>query len=224
MQRGVDSSALSYIGTDESGKGDYFGPLVIAAVCVTPETKDRLLALDVKDSKTTSDNKVRRIADSILAELPHSVVVIGSEKYNELYAKIRNLNRLLAWGHARTIENILEDCPVDSAITDQFGDPGYVKNVLMKKGRGIELIQETKGERHIGVAAASIIARARFLDYLERYSRDSGVTLPKGAGLNVDQAAAEYCRRHGAEALVKVAKLHFKNTRKVDVLLGGNTQ
>jgi len=223
MSPGVDSTTLNYIGTDESGKGDYFGPLVIAAVCVTPETRDRLLALDVKDSKTTSDNKVRRIAEAIISELPHAIVAIGSEKYNDLYEKIKNLNRLLAWGHARAIENVLAKCAVETAITDQFGDPGYVRNALMKKGQGIELIQETKGERHLGVAAASMVARAKFLEYLDRYSMVAGVNLPKGAGQNVDAAAAEYCRKHSPETLRKVAKVHFKNTGKVYALLGANT-
>jgi ribonuclease HIII len=151
-------------------------------------------------------------------------VTIGSERYNQLYAKIRNLNRLLAWGHARAIENALDKCRVDIAVTDQFGDPSYVERALMEKGRTIRLIQQTKAERHIGVAAASILARARFLEYLERYSALHGVVLPKGAGPNVDRAAAEYCRKHGYDNLAMVAKLHFKNSKRVSDIISRNTR
>ncbi len=209
----------SYIGTDESGKGDYFGPLVVAAVLVTSETRDRLLDLDVKDSKRTTDKKAVRIAACIEAEFPCSVIPIGAEKYNELYSKIRNLNKLLAWAHARAIENLLDERDVGLAVTDQFGDPKFVENALMKKGREIKLVQEVRAEKYIGVAAASIVARARFLGYLDRYGSQYDLKFPKGAGANVDQAAAEFCRRYSRDDLGKVAKLHFKNTSKVERLL-----
>jgi len=218
----MDLFSSNYIGTDESGKGDFFGPLVIAAVYFTCENRDKLLELDVKDSKTVTDKKARRIAESLMQQVPYSVVVIGSEKYNELYSKIKNLNRLLAWGHARAIENLLEKCDVELAVTDQFGDPKYVENALMKKGRQIELIQQTKAEKHIGVAAASIIARAKFLEYLDKYSSQYDMPFPKGAGPNVDRAAADFCRRYSFDDLVHVAKLHFRNSRKVSALLSSN--
>lgn len=211
--------ATSYIGTDESGKGDYFGPLVVAAVFVTDKTKDGLLGLDVKDSKRTADKKACRIAASIEAQYPCSVVAIGSERYNDLYSKMRNLNKLLAWAHARAIENLLEKCDATLAVTDQFGDPRLVENALMSKGREIKLVQEVRAEKYIGVAAASIVARARFLGNLDRLSSEFDLKLPKGAGPHVDMAAAEFCRRYDRDDLGKVAKLHFKNTSKVERLL-----
>lgn len=219
----VDGPNSCYMGTDESGKGDYFGPLVIAAVCVNEQTRERLAALEVRDSKKITDKKARRIADRLVAEIPCSVVTIGSEKYNELYSKIRNLNRLLAWGHARVIENLLVECNVALAVADQFGDPKYIENALMQKGRKIRLIQETKAERYIGVAAASIIARARFLDFLDRYSSLHDMLFPKGAGPAVDQAGADFCRKFGYDNLNKVAKLHFKNSGKVSDILSRNS-
>ena len=218
----IDGPNSSYIGTDESGKGDYFGPLVIGAVWVNEQTRERLVALEVRDSKKITDKKARRIANSLVAEVPCCVVAIGSEKYNELYAKIGNLNSLLAWGHARAIENLLLKCDVDVAVADQFGNPKYIENALMQRGRRIKLIQQTKAERHIGVAAASIIARAKFLDYLDRYSSLHDMVFPKGAGPNVDQAGAEYSRKFGYDSLKKVAKVHFKNSRKVSDILSRN--
>ena len=137
--------AAGRIGTDESGKGDYFGPLVAAGFFLADGQEEVVRALGVRDSKTLSDRRCRAIAETLRGAYPHSVVSIGPEKYNELYAKMRNLNRLLAWGHARVIENILERVPCGRAVTDQFGDAKYVLNALLKKGRAIELIQRPRG-------------------------------------------------------------------------------
>ncbi|MCA1838443.1 MAG: ribonuclease HIII, partial [Actinobacteria bacterium] len=121
----------SRIGIDESGKGDYFGPLVIAAVYVTRETEQELVLMDARDSKRISDGRILEMAPDIRQLYPHSVVAIGPQRYNELYEKIRNLNRLLAWGHARALENLLERVDCGVAISDQFGDERYVLNALM---------------------------------------------------------------------------------------------
>src|SRR5205085_11050038 len=115
-------AALGWIGIDESGKGDYFGPLVIAAVHVTPRIEEDLLALNVRDSKKISDGMIKKLEVDIKTLCRHSVIAIGPERYNELYAKIRNLNRLLAWGHAKALETLLEQVPCARAISDQFGD------------------------------------------------------------------------------------------------------
>jgi ribonuclease HIII len=168
----------------------------------------------VRDSKTLSDKRCRNIAEALRAGYPHSVVAVGPEKYNELYARMRNLNKLLAWGHARVIENLLEQVPAVRAVTDQFGDAKFVLNALLKKGRTIELVQRPRAEEDAAVAAASILARAEFLKRLELLGRDWGLDLPKGAGPPVDQAAAAFVKRHGAEALAKVAKTHFKTTER----------
>jgi ribonuclease HIII len=204
-----------HIGTDESGKGDYFGPLVVGAVYVPDEQEPVLRELGVKDSKRTTDNRNRELAALIKRGYRHSVVAIGPERYNELYERLRNLNRILAWAHARAIENILAEVPCRLAITDQFGDQGYVLNALMKKGRTIELVQKTKAEEDLAVAAASILARAEFLSRLGYLSRDLGVELPKGASSLVEGAAVRLVKRHGAAILDKAAKKHFKITERV---------
>lgn len=204
-----------WIGTDESGKGDYFGPLVIAGVCVHPDVLPELSALNVRDSKRISDGVVSRLDVSIRELCPHSVVAIGPERYNELYKQIRNLNRLLAWGHARAIENLLADVECTRAVTDQFGDERFVLNALMKRGRKIALEQRPKAEADPAVAAASILARAEFLRRLERLSQEVGVSLPKGASQQVDDAARRLVQEHNEDALRRVAKLHFRTTLKV---------
>jgi len=204
-----------HIGTDESGKGDYFGPLVVAGVYLPDGQEDVLRDLGVKDSKRTSDNRVRDLAALIKAGYKHSVVAIGPDKYNDLYAKLRNLNKLLAWAHARVIENILERTRAPLVITDQFGDERFVQNALLKKGRTIELVQKGRAEEDMAVAAASILARAEFLHRLQALGRDVGLELPKGSPPAAEEVAAELVRRHGPDILRKVAKLHFKLTERV---------
>lgn len=208
----------SWIGTDESGKGDYFGPLVVAGVFVNEGTKQKLIELGVKDSKKLSDAKIRELAMKIKSTCKYSIVPIGPETYNELYDKIANLNKLLAWGHARAIENILEDTDCENALTDQFGDEKFVLNALLKKGKKIKLVQRPRAEEDVGVAAASILARDEFLRRLHKLSQYHRLNLPKGASQQVVIVAREIIRRKGEEELKKIAKLHFKTTK--DALMG----
>src|SRR5689334_4132837 len=203
------------IGIDESGKGDYFGPLVIAGVLVTPADEPDLRLMQVRDSKRISDGLILDMAPDIRQVCRHSIVAIGPQKYNELYAKIKNLNRLLAWGHAKALENLLERVSCERAISDQFGDERLILNALQQKGRKIVLEQRTKAESDLAVAAASILARAEFLIRLKRLSDEVGTTLPKGASPTVELAAKMIIKKHGQERLRGVAKLHFKTTKAV---------
>lgn len=215
----MSSSSIERIGIDESGKGDYFGPLVIAAVFVDATTQGELALMAVRDSKKISDGRILEMAPDIRAICPHSLIAIGPSKYNELYAKIKNLNRLLAWGHAKALENLLGRVSCERAISDQFGDTQLILNALQEKGRRIVLEQRTKAESDLAVAAASIVARAEFLMRLKRLSDEVGTTLPKGASPAVELAAKMVVKKHGQERLSTVAKLHFKTTKAV---LGGS--
>ena len=207
--------SIERIGIDESGKGDYFGPLVIAAVFVDATTQRELALMQARDSKKLSDGRILEMAPDIKTICPHSVIAIGPQKYNELYVKIRNLNRLLAWGHAKALENLLERVTCERAISDQFGDERLILNALQDKGRKIMLEQRTKAESDLAVAAASILARAEFLLRLKRLSAEVGTTLPKGASPSVELAAKMIIKKHGRERLGTVAKLHFKTTQAV---------
>ncbi|MCS6290095.1 MAG: ribonuclease HIII [Nitrospira sp.] len=208
-------SSLSRIGIDESGKGDYFGPLVIAAVFVTPALEHDLALMQVRDSKKISDGRILEMAPDIRLLCPHSLVAIGPQRYNELYAKIKNLNRLLAWGHARALENLLQQVECDLAIADQFGDERLILNALQEKGKQIRLVQRTKAESDLAVAAASILARAEFLQRLDRLSQELSTTLPKGASAAVELAGRMVVKKYGRDRLRSVAKLHFKTTEQV---------
>ena len=210
-----DNLSRRVIGVDESGKGDFFGPLVVAAF-LAPEADDNaLMTMGVRDSKTLAPKRCLKIADELKQNFPHAVVVIGAEKYNQLYDKIKNLNRLLAWGHARAIENLLQEHEADIAISDKFGKTELIENALMEKGRTVELHQMVRGEAIIQVAAASILARAEFIRQIDRLSQEYGVTVPRGASAQVDNVGRHLVATHGPELLDKIAKRHFKNYYRV---------
>ncbi|TMU83798.1 ribonuclease HIII [Bacillus sp. BHET2] len=205
----------SLIGVDESGKGDYFGPLVIAGVFVDEKTSEILRAIGVMDSKKLSDKQISELALKIKSTCPYTIVAIGNEKYNDLYTKIKNLNKLLAWGHARTIENMLEKVDCQSALSDQFGDSTLIEEALLSRGKQIRLYQRTKAEEIIAVAAASIIARDEFVKRLKQLSFKYNLNFPKGASKKTIEIANQFILLHGKGELAKIAKLHFKTTEQI---------
>ena len=225
-QTGSEGTALPFsphAGMDESGKGDFFGPLVVAAVYVPDEASAlELMKYGVKDSKMIKNDKtILAVAAKIRALLGDrmGMVTIGPEAYNRIYHAFGSLNRLLAWGHARALENLLNNVPeCTSALADQFGDEHLILNALNEKGRKIRLNQRTKAESDIAVAAASIMARAQFVRMMEKLGSGQGVVLPKGAGPAVDEIAAQLFRKGGAELLGKMAKMHFRNACKAQGL------
>ncbi len=204
-----------YIGTDESGKGDFFGPLVIAGVYVEEKLSSEFLNLGIKDSKKIDDKTIVKLSAHIKNNAPHSIVVIMPEKYNELYNSFKNLNKLLAWGHARAIENVLNIQNCESALSDKFGDESLIKNALLQKGRNINLEQRVKGESYIGVAAASVIARAEFVKRCAELNRKFCIDFPKGANDKVISTAKEFIKQYGKENLKYVAKMHFKTIQSL---------
>lgn len=204
-----------YIGTDESGKGDFFGPLVIAGVYVDEKLSEKFVELGIKDSKKLDDKTIIKLSAHIRNNAPHSVVVIMPEKYNELYNSFKNLNKLLAWGHARAIENVLGLQSCESALSDKFGDESLIKNALLKNGKNINLEQRVRGESYIGVAAASVIARAEFVKRCSDLKNKFGFDFPKGAGDKVILTAKEYVKKYGKENLKYVAKTHFKTIQSL---------
>ena len=208
-----------HFGIDESGKGDFFGPLVIAGVYVDREIARQLLALGVTDSKKIgSDNRIHQLADEIglTPGLAANVVLIGPEKYNSLYEKFGNLNDLLAWGHARVIENLLLQRPdCKRSLSDKFANERVIQRALLKQAREIQIDQQTKAESDIAVAAASILARERFVRWMESRGRALGIVLPKGVSAAVKSAARAVVEKAGRDSLRTVAKMHFRTSAEV---------
>src|SRR3989338_1509233 len=205
---------MRWIGIDEAGKGDYFGYLVIAGVVADDDAATKLREIGVKDSKMLSDTAVAKLATKIKKACRHDIVRISPEKYNSLYKKFQSLNKMLAWGHARAIENLLQKNEVDFVVTDKFGEEKFLRNMLFERGKKTKIIQKVRAESDIAVAAASVLARAEFLRTLTMLSLEVGHSLPKGA-THVEEAARELVKKYDASVLNFVAKTHFKTTKKV---------
>ncbi len=201
-------------GVDESGKGDFFGPLCIAGVYADEVTGPKLRAIGCCDSKLIkSSKKIMELSAGIreIAGNGWTAVVIGPESYNRLYAKFGNLNRLLAWGHARVIENLLEKVPAcPRMLSDKFADERLIRRALLTRGREIRLDQRTKAESDVAVAAASILSREQFLRGMAKLEAEFGIELPRGAGPQVKAAGRSLMERFGASVFERCAKTHFK--------------
>ena len=208
-----------HMGIDESGKGDFFGSLVASAVYVDPDLAHAMQDMGVKDCKQLTDKAVFFLGNKtrqLLGPKRFALVAIGPEAYNRLYAKMRNVNTLLAWAHARCIENLMEtvpDCP--RAVADQFGAKQVIERALMKKGRSIKLEQRHKAESDIAVAAASVLAREAFLRGLGRLGETYGIQAHKGASEQVKASAIELVKKSGPEILLKTCKCHFRTADQV---------
>ncbi len=218
---------LPRFGVDESGKGDFFGPLCIAGVYVNEKVINAWKDAGIRDSKNiSSDKKIHELAD-LIRKTPGCVadtVAIGNEAYNRLYARMKSVNVMLAWGHARVIENLMGkryqmNPPPVRAISDQFAaSKSVIEKALMAAGREIELVQRHKAEEDIAVAAASILARDEFVKGIAKLEHQFQMKFPKGASAAVDAAAKEFVATRGADELVKVSKTHFRTALRAQGL------
>jgi ribonuclease HIII len=209
-----------HLGIDESGKGDFFGPLVIAGCYTDAEITRALMQAGIMDSKRIgTDARIRELAEIVrhTPGIAHNVVSIGPETYNRLYAKFKNLNRLLAWGHAKVIENLLEarpDCP--RSLSDQFAkNPRLIQSMMGERGKKIVFEQRTRAESDIAVAAASILARERFIDWMRTAGTRLGKRLPYGASDIVKTTAREIVAERGGGFLRQISKTHFNTAADV---------
>ncbi|MEX2606233.1 MAG: ribonuclease HIII [Kiritimatiellia bacterium] len=213
-----ETRTAPHIGIDESGKGDFFGPMVIAAYHLTPDQLPWLSRLGVRDSKQIkSDTKISEIAELLLARNPAhcELMILKPESYNPLVKKMGSVNRLLAWAHATVLEKLLDRFPdTPRAVADQFGPEHQITRALKTRGKQIELEQRHKAESDPAVAAASILARHRFVTELKQLGELAGTPLPRGA-THVRPAGEELVKRVGPDILNRVAKTHFRTTRQV---------
>lgn len=209
------------IGSDESGKGDYFGPLTVAAALVQPEALDTLAELGVQDSKQATDGHVRKVEGLLRETTLNADRVLEPEAYNEAYAEVRNLNRLLGRLHAEVIDAVLLEARSEGLtgrvriVVDRFGDSDHVRCHLSEDALQQPFVMRAKAESNPAVAAASFLARATFLQSFERLRGLAGGELYMGAS---DPRILPLARRmvaEGGEAwLGQFAKLHFKVTQR----------
>jgi len=211
------ATILARIGVDESGKGDLFGPLVVAGVLLTPDIEITLARRGVRDSKTLSDAQIVELAQLIRTNCPVEVLVLLPPDYNIAYEQHgRNLNRLLAWGHAQVITKLSRRMPVGKAISDQFGDESLLVEALAAEGCQITLEQRPRAESDLAVAAASVIARAEFITAMQDYTQKAGFEIPLGASASqVKEIGKRIYRRWGRSGLERIAKMHFKTVQEI---------
>lgn len=215
------------IGVDESGKGDFFGPLCIAGVYMNESMVQPWKDAGIRDSKNvTSDKKISDLAE-VIRKTPGCVVntvTIGNQRYNGMHAGMGSVNKILAWGHAQVIENLLGqkhrmNPPPIRAMSDQFAaSKSVLEKALKTAGRQIEFVQQHRAEEDLAVAAASILARDEFVKGLVKLEKQFNVKLPKGASAAVDAAAKTIFEQYGVDGLARVAKMHFRTALRAQGL------
>lgn len=217
----------SHIGSDEAGTGDYFGPITVAAAYIRSEQFSLLEEMGVKDSKNLTDEKIKIIAKELIKEkIPYSLVILHNEKYNSLQRKGWSQGKMKAMLHHHAISNLLKKISPEKPqgiLVDQFAEPRIYINHLKTEGEKIQqdIYFQTKAESYsLAVAAGSIIARASFVNEMEKLSQKTGMELPKGASKKVDEAAASLIDKFGMSKLEEVAKVHFATTKKAEIIAG----
>ena len=212
-------SFTPHAGSDEVGTGDYFGPVVVAACFVNDETYALIKDLGIQDSKAIDDAMIQKIAPKLMEVLPYSVLIVQNTKYNQIQRN-HNLNAIKAKLHNQAYKHLLSKLGFTPALNviDQFTPaPSYYKYLSDEVDVFKDLHFETKAEnKYLAVACASIIARDRFLTVWKQMEEHYAFTFPKGSGALVDLAAQRFVDRFGFEKLHEVAKLHFKNTQKME--------
>lgn len=203
------------IGVDEAGKGDFFGPLCIAAVFAEGKGVERLAEIGVKDSKMIKDPNIIILGQQIRREFQCEVIRINPTRYNEVYPKFGNLNSMLAWGHATAIEKLVARTQCPNVIIDKFAHEQVVIKAAKQKNLSINLTQKVRAEEDLVVAAASILARYAFVDGMEKLSQEYGFEIPKGASSKVITAGKRLVSTFGQDVLPKVAKMHFRTAQEV---------
>jgi ribonuclease HIII len=206
---------VDHIGSDESGKGDYFGPLCIAALYATKEQISQLIKMGVKDSKKLTDATILSLAKKIEASFTYHIIKIGPSKYNELIEKFGNLNSLMGWAHATAIDALYKKTQCKEVTIDKFAHESVVTKALKQKELQLFVIQKVRAEEDPVVAGASILARASFVQEMARLSTLVGMVLPKGASKKCIEVGKAIVRKHGTPLLAQVAKMHFKTTQNI---------
>ena len=216
----------THIGSDESGTGDYFGPVTAAAVFVTESQISELKQLGIQDSKLIKDNVILKLSKQIVEmKIPYSLLVLHNDKYNQLQSSGWSQGKMKAMLHHHVINNVIEKTrghDYEGIVIDQFCLPNVYKRYLASENESVHPKTHfmTKAEHHsVAVATASVIARASFLKEMDKLSLMSGYTLLKGASKKVDQLIAEVIQNKGIDYLKEIAKVHFVNTEKAQKYL-----
>ncbi|PMB83730.1 ribonuclease HIII [Dolosicoccus paucivorans] len=216
-------SSWTIIGSDEVGNGSYFGPLTVCAVYLDRPLIKKAQLLGAKDSKQLTDQRIRQIAAQLKQDIPYALTICTPTEYNQLNQTL-NANAMKVHLHNLTIQQLYQKLSKDqkdslqAVFIDEFTSPKRYKEYLKKETNPYQgkMLFARQGEgKHLTVACASIIAREAFLTSLEELGKPYGLTLPSGAGANVDRIGRQLVKDYGRHMLPSVAKMHFANTNKI---------
>ena len=208
----------STIGSDEVGTGDFFGPIVVTATYVSKEDISFLIDLGVRDSKKITDDKIKKIAPSIIKKIPYTTFILTNTSYNKNWSEDLNMNKIKAILHNKVLVSMKnKNYPYEKIVVDQFVYPAkYFEHIKEAKEKVTDITFTTKAEdKCLSVAAASIISRYIFLGEMEKLSKEMEMTIPKGAGPNADEIGIEIVKKYGFDKLYDIAKMNFKNKDKI---------
>ncbi|MBR3490616.1 MAG: ribonuclease HIII [Bacilli bacterium] len=215
----TDYYFISSIGSDEVGTGDFFGPIIVTASYVDRSNISFLEELGVRDSKKVTDDKIMKIAPTLIEKIPHYSYILTNEEYNKMQDTGNNMNKIKSILHNKCILGLMKEgnYSYDMVVIDQFTPKrnyyGYLKdeaNVFRK------ITFTTKAEdKCLSVGVSSIISRYMFLQEMEKLSKKVNMSLPLGASTVVDETGKKIVEKYGKEKLGEIAKLNFKNTEKI---------
>ncbi len=207
----------AHMGSDESGKGDFVGPLCVVAFYANQEDLIKLQSMGVRDSKTLDARSIGLLAKQLRSEFTYHAVILKPEKYNELYASFKNLNKLLAWAHCAAIRQLVEKTGCHKILIDKFAHESVMKIAFGKEYAELEIVQQTKAEADLVVAAASILARQYFVEGMQDLFKRTGIDLKKGGGSGATHSVQLFVNKYGAQHLKHVVKMHFKNLDEISI-------
>lgn len=213
----------NYIGTYDSGKGDYFGPLVVCAVYVNKELIEELKKLGTRDLRLIKDDTLQQTAENMkkaLGEKNYFIFKLSPEEYNTKHVEYKNIHNLLGLGHSTAIRELVNKVECEDIFTEKFGKNNIIQEFLKSIEKPVRVKQVIRSERFTGVAAASIIAKAEAAKWFEEINTKYNSELTKGASMNVAQHALPLIEEHTHEVINEIAKVHFKTTRKLEKRFG----
>lgn len=223
-QQTIQYNRYNCIGSDEAGSGDYFGPLTVCAAYVSKKNVQILKTLGVDDSKRLTDAKIVELAEQLVTFIPHSLLTMNNDKYNEKQKAGWSQVKMKAVLHNEAIKNVTQKIDteaLDYIVIDQFAESGvYKRYALSELPFSSKTKFETKGEsKSIAIAAASIISRYAFVKHMDNLSHSAKMEVPKGASNKVDLTAAKLIERKGIAYLDSISKKHFANRQKAENLV-----
>lgn len=212
--------SLSHIGCDETGSGDFFGPLCVVACYIDERDYDWLMSLNIRDPKLMTPQEVVDIAREIKDRLVYSLLILDNSHYNQMAAAGHNLANIKAKLYNQAVTNVMQKVAmkIDKKVVNQFVSPktyyNYLKNeVIVVK----DLSFEQKGEeQYLAIMCSSILSKYAFYQYFNNMSRSLKMKLPRGNTSSVvDHVAITIAQKYGKKMLLKVTKTNMTNYKRI---------